>query len=66
MKQCVNSWAYIFTLKEGRQKSIVADYKWLADGGGTTSVECICKENGTGSYINGVEEITGKRNFQYM
>jgi len=62
MKQCKeNGWEYIFNLKDGRQQNIATDYRWLCEGGAATEKEGLCKENGTGRYVNHVEEVTGKK-----
>lgn len=55
-----NNWKYIFTQKSTRQKSIAESYEWIGDGGGKTEVKRICPENGTGAYVNHVEEVAGK------
>ena len=55
-----NGWKYIFTQKATRQKIAAESYEWIEAGGGKTEVENICRENGTGAYINHVEEVAGK------
>lgn len=61
MKMCSdNNWKYIFNLKEGTQKNIVKDYRWLGEGDAIKTVTGIGKEDGTGRYLNHVEETTGK------
>ena len=36
-------------------------YEWITKGNGNTEVENICKEKGTGAYVNHVEELAEKR-----
>lgn len=61
MEMCrINGWKYIFTQKETRQKLLTESYEWIAQGGGKTEIKSICKESGTGAYINHVEEVAGK------
>lgn len=61
MELCrTNGWKYIFTQKETRQKLLTESYEWIALGGGKIEVKNICKERGTGAYINHVEEVAGK------
>lgn len=61
MKQCrENDWAYIFTHKATRQKTIGEDYELLGEEEGKESVENICFEKGIGRYYNGMETISGK------
>lgn len=61
MEMCrTNGWKYIFTQKETRQKLLTESYEWIAQGGGKTEIKSICKESGTGAYINHVEEVAGK------
>ena len=55
-----NGWKYIFTQKATRQKIAAESYGWIEAGGGKTEVKNICQENGTGAYINHVEEVAGK------
>lgn len=55
-----NGWKYIFTQKATRQKIAAESYEWIEAGGGKTEVKNICRENGTGAYINHVEEVAGK------
>lgn len=55
-----NGWQYIFTQKEGRQKHLAESYERIACGGGKTEARNICKESGTGAYVNHVEEVAGK------
>ena len=61
MKICrQKNWRYIFTHKAGRQKLLEESYEWIKQGGGTTEVERLCTEKGTGEFINHVEEAAGK------
>ena len=61
MKICrENGWKYIFTQKATRQKTVAESYDWIESGGGKTEKRNICPENGTGAYINHVEEVAGK------
>ena len=61
MKICRdNEWKYIFNLKEGNQKNVVNDYRWISNGGAKNTMKCISAEHGIGGYINHVEETTGK------
>ncbi len=61
MELCrTNGWKYIFTQKETRQKLLAESYEWIAQGGEKTEIKNICKEKGTGAYINHVEEVAGK------
>lgn len=61
MKICrENGWAYIFTQKEGNAKTLDEIYEWIRQGDGATVVTDIGKENGTGEFINHVEETAGK------
>lgn len=65
-------WEYIFTQKDTRQKLLNESYEWIKAGEGTTKVERICEEKGTGTYANHVEEVAGKAEimnvyeYQYM
>lgn len=56
-----NSWSYIFTQKETRQKTVGETYEWICAGGGQTRKEGICGEKGTGAYIDHIEETAGKK-----
>lgn len=53
-------WEYIFTQKETRQKSIDESYEWIKNGDGAEKITGLCKEKGTGWYVNHVEETAGK------
>ena len=35
-------------------------YEWIRGGGGELQKEGICREKGTGTYVNHVEETAGK------
>lgn len=56
-----NHWEYLFTHKETRQKHVSESYEWITKGNGNTEVENICKEKGTGAYVNHVEELAEKK-----
>lgn len=53
-------WEYIFTQKEARQKNIDESYEWIKNGDGAEKRTGLCKEKGTGWYVNHVEEVAGK------
>lgn len=54
-------WAYIFTLKEGRQKDLARNYAALRALSGCVEHNGIGKENGCGSYANDMEELSQKQ-----
>ena len=61
MKLCrQKKWKYIFTHKVGRQKLLDESYEWIRQGNGSVEVCGIGKENGSGEYVNHVEETAGK------
>lgn len=55
-----NSWHYIFTQKDTRQKLLDESYEWIKSGNGAEKLEGICGEKGSGFYVNHVEEVAGK------
>lgn len=55
-----NSWEYILTQKESRQKLLFESYEWICNGGGAQEVVGIGKESGVGRFVNQVEETAGK------
>lgn len=61
MKLCrEKKWKYLFNCKEGTQKNIVKDYRFICAVEPAQKQSCIAEESGTGRYANHVEEITGK------
>lgn len=61
MKLCrENSWQYLFTQKETRQRLIAENYEFLEEGKYKTVVKNIGKELGIGIYANHVEVYAGK------
>ena len=59
---CKNSgWNYLLRCKEGRQKNLVLDYRYVLESGEYGEKKNILgEEKGTAKYVNHVEEITGK------
>ena len=55
-----NSWQYIFTQKDTRQRILDESYEWIKSGNGAEKSERICAEKGSGFYVNHVEEVVGK------
>ncbi len=55
-----NSWQYIFTQKDTRQRILDESYEWIKSGNGAEKSERICAEKGSGFYVNHVEEVAGK------
>lgn len=56
-----NGWNYLLSCKDGRQKNLILDYKYVIKNGEYGVKENIFKEEkGTAKYVNHVEEITGK------
>ena len=53
-------WAYIFTLKEGRQKDIARNYAAIRALSGTEEIQGIGKEKGIANYANDMEELSQK------
>ena len=55
------SWNYLFQCKEGRQKTLVQDYRYVIENGEYGKKENLLgEEKGTANYVNHVENITGK------
>ena len=56
-----NDWNYLLSCKDGRQKNLILDYRYVIDSGEYGEKKNILKEEkGTAKYVNHVEEITGK------
>ena len=56
-----NGWNYLLRCKEGRQKNLILDYKYVIESGEYGEKKDILgEEKGTAKYVNHVEEITGK------
>ena len=56
-----NSWNYLLRFKEGRQKNLNLDYRYVLESGEYVEKKNILgEEKGTAKYVNHVEEITGK------
>lgn len=56
-----NGWNYLLSCKDGRQKNLILDYRYVLENGEYGEKENIFKEEkGTAKYVNHVEEITGK------
>ena len=61
MRSCrEKNWRYILTQKETRQPLLAESYDWIKQGDGAEEVKGIGKEQGTGSFVNHVEETAGK------
>lgn len=57
-----NGWNYLLSCKDGRQKNLILDYRYVLENGEYGEKENIFKEEkGTAKYVNHVEEITGKK-----
>lgn len=61
MKMCKKDlkWEYLFTHKDGKQRSVGADYKGLDDEDKTV-IHQVGEEKGHGRFYNGMEKISGK------
>lgn len=58
---CGYSWNYILNCKDGRQKTLIQDYKYVLDSGEYgEKKKLLVEENGTAKYVNHVEETSGK------
>ena len=56
-----NGWNYLLSCKEGRQKTLIEDYKYVIDSGEFGEKKNLLgDEKGTAKYVNHVEDITGK------
>jgi len=56
-----SDWNYLLRCKEGRQKSLIMDYRYVLESGEYGEKKNILEEEkGTAKYVNHVEEITGK------
>lgn len=56
-----SGWNYLLRCKEGRQKNLVLDYRYVLESGEYGEKKNILgEEKGTAKYVNHVEEITGK------
>ena len=56
-----SGWNYLLRCKEGRQKNLILDYRYVLDSGEYGEKENILgEEKGTAKYVNHVEDITGK------
>ena len=56
-----SGWNYLLSCKDGRQKNLILDYRYVIDSGEYGEKENILKEEkGIAKYVNHVEEITGK------
>ena len=56
-----NGWNYLLRCKEGRQKNLILDYKYVIENSEYGEKKDILgEEKGTAKYVNHVEEITGK------
>jgi hypothetical protein len=54
-------WNYLLRCKEGRQKTLVQDYRYVIENGENGEKNNLLgEEKGTAKYVNHVEEITGK------
>lgn len=54
-------WNYLLRCKEGRQKNLILDYRYVIENGEYGEKKKILRaEKGTAKYVNHVEEITGK------
>ena len=55
-------WNYLLQCKEGRQKTLVQDYRYVIEHGESGEKKNLLgKEKGTAKYVNHVEEITEKK-----
>ena len=55
------NWNYLLRCKEGRQKTLMQDYKYVIDSDEYGKKENLFgEEKGTAKYVNHVEDITGK------
>jgi hypothetical protein len=56
-----SGWNYLLRCKEGRQKNLILDYKYVIENSEYGEKKDILgEEKGTAKYVNHVEEITGK------
>ena len=56
-----SGWNYLLRCKEGRQKNLIMDYRYVLESGEYGEKKNILvEEKGTAKYVNHVEEITGK------
>ncbi len=56
-----SGWNYLLRCKEGRQKNLIMDYRYVLESGEYGEKKNIlAEEKGTAKYVNHVEEITGK------
>ncbi len=56
-----SDWNYLLRCKEGRQKNLIMDYRYVLESGEYGEKKNILEEEkGTAKYVNHVEEITGK------
>lgn len=56
-----SGWNYLLRCKEGRQKNLIMDYRYVLESGEYGEKKNILEEEkGTAKYVNHVEEITGK------
>lgn len=54
-------WNYLLRCKEGRQKNLILDYRYVIENGEYGEKKKMLRaEKGTAKYVNHVEEITGK------
>lgn len=62
MKLCKETyrWEYLFTQKNSRQKILDESFEWIKASEETIRQTGLCKEKGTGLYVNHVEEVAGK------
>lgn len=61
-----NGWKYLFTHKQGRQRTVDAAYGELDDRLDKTMVDKIGAEKGTGYFYNNVEKLAGKKKAMNM
>lgn len=56
-----SGWNYLLRCKEGRQKNLILDYRYVLESGEYGEKKNILgEEKGTAKYVNHVEDITGK------
>lgn len=56
-----SGWNYLLRCKEGRQKNLILDYRYVLESGEYGEKKNLLgEEKGTAKYVNHVEEITGK------